>query len=347
MSRLQSFFTGLGISVMLLFLSPFAYAQQSDATLELRPSQTQAQNADEFYVDVYLQNPSAQNIISIRSWLQYNPGDLEVLSIDRLTSPFSLAAPGENAASASEKLIKMGYSNIEGGSTATEAEISRINFKVKTTQAKQTTLSFYDYQVSELGHTNVNVMSQGFPVNILAQKPDSVSITLNGGSVPPVEMGGNNEQVTSPSSTGPLPEPLNLKADTRSGEAHLKWKALNEKGMTGYYLYYGKTPGLYTRRKTLGRVSEFIVDDLRNGETYYFAITAYNSAGDEGNYSNEVGIIVGEPLSSTHPFQTIEVNEILAQVPVQTESGPALNGLLISVLGLGVVLGLGRRRKKV
>src|SRR5690606_9904612 len=142
-----------------------------------------------------------------------------------------------------------------------------------------------------------------------------------------------------------LSRPMNLKANTGEGYVHLKWDKSTDTKMSGYYLYYGKTSGLYTRRKAEGQVDSYVLEGLSNGETYYFAVTAHDAAGQESDYSNEVGVIVGQPLSSTHPLEDL-ANQLLAQVPVQTEVGPALNWFLISALGLGVILGLGRRRPK-
>lgn len=347
--------------------------------LELRPSQTNLSDGDAFYVDVYVTNPSEQSISSVRSWLSYSPRDLEVVSIERLDSPFDLPAPGENEADSGQKLIKLGYSNLQGVNSA-EILIARVNFKVDTKQKKNLGLEFYDYQETELGHTSVVVDQGGFPLNILAQKPDLLSLKLNGG--PPTvatESAPISTEDPAPTSSSaepesdpvivevPAPEPVNtmvttgplatasdLKLSTDGNKVELQWSEANDARLRGYYLYYGKTPGLYTRRKTLDQMNRFIFDNLNVGETYYFALTTYDANGNESQYTNEVAVIVGEPLSATHPLespplpstQNVQNNDVLAQVPASPENGPGLNWLLLSTLGLGVVLGLGRKRTK-
>ena len=56
---------------------------------------------------------------------------------------------------------------------------------------------------------------------------------------------------------------------------------------TGYRAYYGPTPSGYTNSTDVGMNVTHSISNLTAGNTYYFAVTAYNSAG-ESPYSNEV-----------------------------------------------------------
>ena len=58
--------------------------------------------------------------------------------------------------------------------------------------------------------------------------------------------------------------------------------------LAGYEIYYGPTPGNYTNTLDVGNVTTSVVNNLTDGSTYYFAVTAYNSAGVESGFSNEV-----------------------------------------------------------
>jgi len=73
-----------------------------------------------------------------------------------------------------------------------------------------------------------------------------------------------------------------------SAQATLSWDAVNESSVAGYKLHYGKTPGVYTNSVNSGKTTSYTVSDLVEGETYYFASTAYDSAGNQSGYSNEV-----------------------------------------------------------
>jgi hypothetical protein len=59
--------------------------------------------------------------------------------------------------------------------------------------------------------------------------------------------------------------------------------------LSGYKIRYGTSSGSYNQVVTLNNagLNRFVVDNLPSG-TYYFAITAYNSAGTESQLSGEV-----------------------------------------------------------
>ena len=69
--------------------------------------------------------------------------------------------------------------------------------------------------------------------------------------------------------------------------ATLAWNAVTDPNLSGYNVKVGTTSGLYDRTITLGNVTSYTVDRLTTGTTYYFSVTAYNSAG-ESPPSNEV-----------------------------------------------------------
>ncbi|MBU0727735.1 fibronectin type III domain-containing protein [Patescibacteria group bacterium] len=337
------------ITVTLLIMligNTLTFAQQSDATLEFRASTTSATTGQEFDVDVYMKNPGAQNVISVRSWLKYDPSALEGVSITTSDSDFTLSAPGEDNFSSSEGYVKIGRSNISGGVSATEMIVAKVRFKVKTATGMTTEISSHDYQVTELGHTSINIIEDGFPVNILSEKPDSVTITLNGGTSAttpePVvtevttEIGGSDFD---------LQRPQNLKANTGYAYVDLRWDIGEESDLNGYNIYYGKTSGHYSRRKTVSKVNSYRIDGLNNGEAYYFAITAYDNSGRESDYSDEVGVIVNEPLSSTSPFEDI-LAALLAFVPEQPQNGPIMGWVLFSAVGLGGTLMFRKKRQQ-
>jgi len=73
-----------------------------------------------------------------------------------------------------------------------------------------------------------------------------------------------------------------------SAQATLSWDAENDPAVAGYKLYYGSVPGSYTNSVDTGKTTSTIVNDLTEGKTYYFASTAYDSAGNQSGYSNEV-----------------------------------------------------------
>jgi|SRR3972149_7704631 len=55
----------------------------------------------------------------------------------------------------------------------------------------------------------------------------------------------------------------------------------------GYKIYYGTSSGNYTQEVNVGNVNTYTLT-LADGATYYFTVTAYDTLGNESEYSNEV-----------------------------------------------------------
>lgn len=86
----------------------------------------------------------------------------------------------------------------------------------------------------------------------------------------------------------------NVKAKSGNAEITLTWDAATDNvGVTGYNIYYGTQAvtadsGEYTETVDAGDVNSFTVKSLVNDKDYYFAVTAYDEAGNESdNYSAE------------------------------------------------------------
>lgn len=78
-------------------------------------------------------------------------------------------------------------------------------------------------------------------------------------------------------------------------QATLSWNAptTNVDGspltdLAGYKVYYGTSSGNYTNQTDVGNVLTSQITNLTAGITYYFAVTAYDTSGNESGYSNEV-----------------------------------------------------------
>jgi len=56
----------------------------------------------------------------------------------------------------------------------------------------------------------------------------------------------------------------------------------------GYRVYYGTSPGTYTSSVQVGPVPSATIDGLRDCQTYYVAVKAFNSAGESADFSPEL-----------------------------------------------------------
>lgn len=86
---------------------------------------------------------------------------------------------------------------------------------------------------------------------------------------------------------------------TAVSSATLSWDAptTNSDGspltdLTGYKVYYGTSSGSYTESVDIGNTTGSVVDGLSAG-TWCFAVTAYDTSGNESDYSNEVCTSIG------------------------------------------------------
>ncbi|MDZ7290150.1 MAG: fibronectin type III domain-containing protein [candidate division KSB1 bacterium] len=77
-------------------------------------------------------------------------------------------------------------------------------------------------------------------------------------------------------------------APVSAGSLKASWNANTEPDLAGYKIYYGRSSRNYTTTINVGKVTEYTVDQLTEGVVYYFAVTAYDNAGNESGYSQEV-----------------------------------------------------------
>ena len=84
-----------------------------------------------------------------------------------------------------------------------------------------------------------------------------------------------------------------------AGQASLAWDA-SAAPATGYYLYHGVAPRTYTSQINVGNQTTYTVPNLTAGQTYFFAVTAYDAAQHESSFSNEASVTIAAPA----PTQT-------------------------------------------
>src|SRR5437660_588739 len=77
-----------------------------------------------------------------------------------------------------------------------------------------------------------------------------------------------------------------------SNSAVLAWDAVTVPSLSGYRVYFGTAPGTYLQSLgqgiSVGNVITYTVMGLASGTRYYFAVTDFDTLGNESSYSNEV-----------------------------------------------------------
>jgi hypothetical protein len=72
-----------------------------------------------------------------------------------------------------------------------------------------------------------------------------------------------------------------------AGSVILEWEANSETDLAQYRVYYGTFSRDYKPFIPVGNVTTYTMTDLEDGETYYFALTAVDTSGNESGYSAE------------------------------------------------------------
>lgn len=78
-----------------------------------------------------------------------------------------------------------------------------------------------------------------------------------------------------------------------SASLRVTWEASTEPDLAGYRLYYGTSSHDYLWLLDVGKVTSVTVPDLARGMRYYFAVSAYDSSGNESLFSAEVSGVAG------------------------------------------------------
>ncbi len=72
------------------------------------------------------------------------------------------------------------------------------------------------------------------------------------------------------------------------GKVSIKWTHNTESDLAGYKVYFGNATRVYQTTIDVGNNPTIEVIDLVEGDTYYFAATAYDTSGNESDYSTEL-----------------------------------------------------------
>jgi|Deesub1362B_J571_1020462.scaffolds.fasta_scaffold02822_7 hypothetical protein len=132
----------------------------------------------------------------------------------------------------------------------------------------------------------------------------------------------------------------------------IMWEPNREADLAGYRVYWGTSSRSYRWVVDVGKATEYEVTGLEAGTRYYFAVTAYDLAGNESDFSAEVSAVPGQPNSATpsvfvifqnypNPFNPSTVIPFylpergLVELVVLNSSGQLVRRLIADELGPG------------
>jgi hypothetical protein len=111
---------------------------------------------------------------------------------------------------------------------------------------------------------------------------------------------------------------LGLSQIALAAQIRLAWDPNTESDLAGYKIYYGTSSRTYTNSIDVENVTTYTLSGLIPGQTYYIAVTAYDTSYNESGYSNEVS---GPPTTPTGNLKAL-------YVPSGDSMNPYINELL-------------------
>ena len=83
---------------------------------------------------------------------------------------------------------------------------------------------------------------------------------------------------------------------------NVSWNPNTEPDLAGYRLYVGEASGQYGEPVDVGNVTGHVMEITPEyGATYYFALTAYDTSGNESGYSAEASCFVPDGVKPEKP----------------------------------------------
>jgi fibronectin type 3 domain-containing protein len=97
----------------------------------------------------------------------------------------------------------------------------------------------------------------------------------------------------------------------------VSWNANGETDLAGYKLYYGTQSNTYGQPIVVGSATTYTLNNVQNGSTYYVAVSAYDSAGNESTRSTEQNAYI--PVAdTTPPTGSVSINAGAARTTSRT-----------------------------
>lgn len=100
------------------------------------------------------------------------------------------------------------------------------------------------------------------------------------------------------------------------------WNRSPDAGAIGYRIYYGMASHDYTAMLDVGNVTSATISGLTEGRTYYYALTTYDAAGMESDFSAESSQIALASSSVPVTSPQIQIRSAAAGKIILTVSGP-------------------------
>ena len=174
------------------------------------------------------------------------------------------------------------------------------------------------------GSAELDVGKFAFPISATIQVYDSGNNLIASGHE---DVYGGDVYSISTSAMAPV-SPTALKALGGNGQVSLSWIAPSSNGgspIANYNLYRSTSSGMETFLVKIGNVTSYTDSGLANGKTYFYKVTAANSAGESAQ-SNEASAIPKAPATvPSAPTNLVATAESQSQISLSWQP-PSSNG---------------------
>jgi len=82
----------------------------------------------------------------------------------------------------------------------------------------------------------------------------------------------------------------------------ISWQPNSESDLKGYKVYYGMRSRMYDQVESVGADTSYTIDNLKGGNKYFIAVTAFDYIGNESSYSNEVVVSIDSDQAESENY---------------------------------------------
>lgn len=211
-----------------------------------------------------------------------------VLLSPKILTPSSMGTPVPSQTVLSTQIITPARSSTTsiGSAAPVAASVTAGKILTPTASAAQPMAAAATGSLTVGGSRSaLNLMQNPAIVKLLQAAPAPAA------TPPPSTTPPSSAPSTNPVAPAGSPPPSSPSPGQTTGSAFLSWILGSDSDLAGYNIYVGTSSGVYNYPGSpfqIGKVNTYTINNLPNGQTYFFALSAYDTSGNNSALSAEV-----------------------------------------------------------